>query len=218
MSVPTRSDLLFERLCVDRGLVPRRIPVGNGKTADYKLDLGSVTLIVEVKEKEADGDSDLGASESENEDGVVAPSRWVKKQIGDSYKQLKNSANEVHPTLLVLYNNAGLLHFIDDFSVSKGMFGTMGIKLALSQGEVAAVGQGFYGGRKLTKDSSRSLSAVGVIKEAADDRVELVAYHNPYACIPIQPAVLAKIASEQYVHPAPHEGEVVGWSLLRVET
>jgi hypothetical protein len=218
MSTPTTSERLFEQLCNTRGIVPRRIPPGQSKAADFEVDIDSTTLVVEVKELERKVNNDFGVTEAENEDGVVAPSDWVRKQIGDSYEQLKNSACGTRPTLLVLFNNAGLLHWLDSSCISRGMFGAMGIRLALSEGEIAVARQGFFGGRKVTKDSCRSLSAVAVMQTSSGGEIVMDAYHNPFAAVPINPKVLAKLASAQLVHPAPHEGAVVSWSPVRLET
>jgi hypothetical protein len=217
MSIATASELLFEAHCRRRGLVPERLPVSSQKTADYGLVIVTSTFVIELKQKEAESVSPLGVDEAENQDGVIAPSAWVRKQIGDAYTQLRNSALGIHPTILVLYNNAGLIHWLDAFCVSKGMFGAMGLQLALIDEKIEVVRQGFFEGRKLTRASCRSLSVVAILREASGGQTELDAYHNPFASVPAKPELLAKLASAQFMHPDPHKGAIVAWQPVRLE-
>jgi hypothetical protein len=210
---PTVSEELFERLCLEHGIVPRRIPEGAGEAADYEIVLGANKAVVEVKQL------DRTPPDAERA-GVVAPSDWVRNQIGDSYAQLENSSGGENPTMLVLYNNAGALSWIDSFTISTAMFGDFGMKLGLKtdpQPEIVVVRQGFLGGRKVTKDTCRSLSVVAVMTSSDQRKVMLEAYHNPFATIPLTPEALAGLTRTQFVHPEPHTGRVVNWSPLRIE-
>ena len=209
----TDSEKLFERLCLEHRILPRRIPEGPGETADYEIVLGAIKVVVEVKQL------DRTPPDAERA-GVVAPSEWVRKQIGDSYVQLENSSGGGSPTMLVLYNNAGALSWIDSFTISTAMFGDFGMKLGLKtdpQPEVVVVRQGFLGGRKVTKDTCRSLSVVAVMESSDRQKVMLQAYHNPFATIPLAAEALAGLACVQFVHPEPHTGRVVHWLPLRIE-
>ena len=62
------------------------------------------------------------------------------------------------------------------------------------------------------------LSVVGVLEFRKPDKLELVCYHNPFANMPIEPVVLAKIANAQFVHPNPHERGFVPWEPKQIET
>ncbi|HKA56004.1 MAG TPA: hypothetical protein VKJ47_20320, partial [Candidatus Binatia bacterium] len=177
----TVSEELFERLCLEHGIIPSRIPEGVGETADYEIILGAIKVVVEVKQL------DRTPPDVETA-GVVAPSDWVRKQIGDSYAQLENSSGGGSPTMLVLYNNAGGPSWIDSFTIATAMFGNFGMKLGLKtnpQPEVVIVRQGFLGRRKVTEDTCRSLSVVAVMESSHQQKVALDAYHNPFATIPL---------------------------------
>ena len=213
MRTATVSEELFERLCLEHGIVPRRIPEGAGETADYEIVLGAIKVVAEVKQL------DRTPPDAETA-GVVAPSDWVRKQIGDSYAQLENSSGGGSPSMLVLYNNAGAVSWIDSFTISTAMFGDFGMKLGLKtdpQPEVVVVRQGFLGGRKVTKDTCRSLSVVAVMESSHHQKVTLEAYHNPFATISLAPEALAVLTRAQFVHPEPHTGTVVNWSPVRIE-
>lgn len=151
--------------------------------------------------------------------GVVAPSDWVRKQIGDSYAQLENASTGKCPAMLVLYNNAGALSWLDSFTISTAMFGAYGMKLGLKSGPqptVVAVRQGFLGGRKVTKDTCRLLSVIAVMQFSHEPKVTLDAYHNPFGTIPLAPEALAQLAAAQFVHLAPHNERIVNWSPLEI--
>jgi len=208
----TISEELFERLCLEHDIVPRRIPEGFGEAADYEIVLGAIKVVVEVKQLDRTPPDAQGA-------GVRAPSGWVRKQIGDSYAQLEKSSGGRSPTILVLYNNAGALSWIDSFTISTAMFGDFGMKLGLKhdpEPEVVVVRQGFLGRRKVTRDTCRSLSVVAVM-DSSDNQITLKAYHNPFATIPLPPDALAGLTHVQFVHPESHTSGVVNWSPLRIE-
>jgi hypothetical protein len=209
----TLSEGLFESVCRERGIVPRRIPEGSEETADYEIVLGTIKVVAEVKQL------DRTPPDAETA-GVIAPSGWVRKQIGDSYAQLENCSGGASPTMLVLYNNAGFLSRIDSFTVSTAMFGDFGIQLELkayAEPEVVVVRKGFLGGRKVTRDTCRSLSVVAVMESSDQQTATLEAYHNPFATIPLAPEALAGLARAQFVHRQPHMGKVVSWSPVRIE-
>ena len=213
MRTTTISEELFERLCFEHDIFPRRIPEGTGETADYEIVLRQIKVVVEVKQLDRTPPDAAIA-------GVIAPSDWIRKQIGDSYSQLENCSAGRKPTMLVLYNNAGALCWIDSFTVSTAMFGDFGMKLGLRtvpQSEVIVVRQGFLGGRKVTKDTCRSLSVVAVMELSDRDGITVVRYHNPFASVPLIPEALAGFVRAQFVHRAPHSGRVVNWTPVRVE-
>lgn len=57
----TVSEIQFEKLCANRGVVCERIPESITKSADYRVSLGSTTLITEVKQLDSnDKDEKLG--------------------------------------------------------------------------------------------------------------------------------------------------------------
>lgn len=211
MSTPTVSEVLFEKLCATQGFNCSRIPENstkNAKTADYNVSLDSLTLITEIKQLNPN-DKDKKLAEvwgTPKSPGVVAPSNRIQGLLEEGYPQIKRSSAGTYPTMIVVYNNSGRWNWIDTFTVAKAMFGSYGIELGLQSNQTVAVtGQRYLGKRKVTKDTFRSLSVVGVLKHGQSDTLTLDCYHNPFALIPINPSLLAGLANEQYMHTNPHD-------------
>ena len=121
--------------------------------------------------------------------------------------------------MIAVYNNSGRWNWIDTFTVAKAMFGEFGVVLGLQTNRtVAVVGQGYLGQRKITKDTFRSLSVVGVLKQMGADAPVLDCYHNPFAHIPVEPTLLAYLADKQYMHPNPHDRGFAPWKPKKIET
>lgn len=213
MTQATISENLFEQLCTARNVPCKRIPRAFGKTPDYEVVLGAQHVAVEVKQLDpnpADHRVNRALDETSDTDGVIAPAHRLRNQIAIGYRQLKAAARAGQPCLLVVYNNAGFLNFIDSFSVTTAMFGTYGIHLGLTQaGEVCETGRGFMGRRRLTRDERKLLSAIGVLVDTQNRGLCLEAYHNPFALDPIEPRVMALLATAQFRHPNPHDGLAV---------
>ena len=221
MSKPTVSEELFEQLCSQRDVMCTRIPTTTSKTADYRLSLGSIELVAEVKQLDPnDEDKKLAPVwGTRNSPAVEAPSDRVQGLLGKGYPQIKHSSEGKLPTMIVVYNNSGSWNWIDTFTVVKAMFGSFGFVLALQPTQTITVaGHGYLGERKVTKDTFRSLSVVGVLKRLSENVMGLDCYHNPFARVPIDPTQLAVLANDQYVHANPHERGFVQWAPTRIET
>lgn len=151
--------------------------------------------------------------------GALAPSDRIQGLLKEAYPQVKRSSEGNWPTMIVVYNNSGDWNWIDTFTVAKAMFGSYGIVLGLQPNQTIAVaGQGYFGQRTVTKDMFRSLSVVGVLKLVRAGAVEFDCYHNPFAHVPIEPALLADLADAQYIHPNPHDRGFVPWEPKKIET
>lgn len=219
MATQTISEKLFEKLCFQRGVGCERIPETMKKTADYRVTLSSVNLIAEIKQLEPnDGDKKLAETWGVQESpGTVAPSNRVRALLAQGYAQIKCSSEGKLPAMIVLYNNSGQWNWIDSFTVSKAMFGSFGIVLGLqSNRTIEVVGHGYLGQRKVTKDTFRSLSVVGVLKRLQEDVVALECYHNPFAHVPIAPSMLAELADTQHIHPNPHTRGFINWEPKKI--
>lgn len=222
MSVTTFSEQLFEELCTRKHVAIRRIPVDESKTPDYEVRLGPVKVLVEVKQLDENSeDQALNAALCRGEPlpPILSQVKRVRKQIADGYVQLKAGARAQVPTILVLYNNAGLLRSIDSFTVTRAMFGEYGVKFGLPRdvrADIQVLRQGFMGHRKLTRNTCCGLSVVAVLKDARWGSLRLDAYHNPFAEVALGPSKLAYLAIEQYMHPNPHDGLLVDWEPVKI--
>jgi hypothetical protein len=92
MSTRTTSEELFERLCAQKHLEYVRIPEGAAKTADYRLTLGRVTLITEVKQLDPSPDEQHIAETwgTRQSPGAIAPSDRVQGFLEEGYPQSNN--------------------------------------------------------------------------------------------------------------------------------
>ena len=214
MSAQTISEVLFEQLCTQKRVGHARIVAHTARTADYRLTLGHLTLIAEVKQLESSSeDQSLAAIwGTPQSPGALAPSDRVQGLLEKGYPQIKNSAEGKWPTMIVVYNNSGDWNYIDSFTVSKAMFGTFGFVVALQPNHaIGMMGHGYMGERKTTKRTCRALSVVGVLKRAGSNALALECYHNPFATFPVDRAVLSTLADAQFVHPNPHDRGHIPW-------
>lgn len=98
------------------------------------------------------------------------------------------------------------------------MFGQYGFTYDVrSDGYIQSTGQNYFGKRKLTQKSFRSLSVVGVLESVNED-FSLTCHHNPFANLPIQVSLLKYIAKKQYLHKNPHDKGIVDWEPDIVKT
>ena len=201
MSVRTLSEQLFEQHCETRGIACQRIDEDGTKVADYSLQLAAREIVAEIKQIDPN-QNDL-AREARPPGTlvgmVVSPAPRVRNLLASAYRQIKPYAAKSIPGIVVCYNNAGFLTYIDNFTVTRAMLGGTAVRLALDQeGIIRRVGQQFTGGRTATRNTCRGLSAVCVLSTPSRGATKLVAYHNPYASNPIDPAELVSLANEQY--------------------
>jgi hypothetical protein len=214
VSIRTISEIHFENLCASKGIECDRIQESGTESADYRVSLGATTLIAEIKQLDPN-DEDKKLNEvwgTPQSPGAVAPSDRVQGLLNKGYHQVKRSSEGKWPTMIVVYNNSGEWNWIDTFTVAKAMFGSYGIVFGLQPDQtIDEIGRGYLGERKVTKDSFRALSAVGVLKVKRSGTMELCCYHNPYASVPIEPSLLAGFADTQYTHPNPHDRGFVPW-------
>lgn len=212
MTVETLSETLFKQHCDAREVQYRRIEEGTTPVADFEVRLASSGVIVEVKQLNPNK-HDV-ARQAAMRNGKVghghAPTGRLRNLLGDAYRQIKTYASCGLPAIVVCYNHAGALNHIDNFSVTRAMFGGMAAYIALGKdGRIHPTGQGFTGQRKVTRNSCRGLSAVCVLSTPTTDTTRLVAYHNPYVTNPVAPKALHRFADSQFGYKDPHVGRNV---------
>jgi len=220
VSIPTISEKLFEQLCVNKDIVCNRIGETNAKTPDYRIVIGPMEIITEVKQLDPrPGDARhkelWGTPQSPG--GFDATNR-IQDKLEQGYPQVKRLSKGIFPTMIVIYNNAGEWNLLSNFAVSTAMFGDYGFVFESKPDQnIEVTRQGHLGKRKVTKDTYRSLSAVAVLKSTESGALELSCYHNPFAKVPIEAKSLAKLATNQYIKPNPHEGSYVDWQSIQIK-
>ena len=219
----TISERLFESLCYHREIPCQRIPTAKHSTPDYEIVLGAKRVFVEVKQLDPNADdiqhNQALATIPNNVIGPVdCPAPRVREQIARAYRQLKTAARNGEPCLLVIYNNSGPLNYIDEFTVTTAMFGRYGVRFGLARtGYIREIGRGFMGDAKLTRNTCKALSAVGILEGRQSGVLSLDVYHNPFALTPIELAIIAPLATSQFRHPNPHTGNFVSWEPAQIE-
>jgi hypothetical protein len=86
----TISEVRFENLCASKGVDCERIPESAAKTADYRVSLGSTTIVAEVKQLDPNNDDKKLAEVwgTPQSPGAVAPSDRVQGLLDDGYSQI----------------------------------------------------------------------------------------------------------------------------------
>ena len=109
MSIPTISEKLFEQLCVNKDIVCNRIGETNAKTPDYRIVIGPMEIITEVKQLDQRPEDSRhkelwGTPQSPG--GFDATNR-IQDKLEQGYPQVKRLSKGIFPTMIVIYNNAG---------------------------------------------------------------------------------------------------------------
>jgi len=206
VTVETISENLFKKHCAERGVPCRRIPEDGRKVADFELTLGCGLAVAEIKQLDPN-ECDLAFEALPH--GTVgsgyAPVGRIRNLLSSAYLQIKPYAAAGQPGIVVCYNNAGGLNYIDNYTLTRAMFGGMAVYLGLNHdGVIHQTGQGFTDNRKVTRNTCRGLSAVCVLSTPGRDSTKLVVYHNPYASHPLPPSALRALADAQFDYDDPH--------------
>jgi hypothetical protein len=179
-------------------------------------------LITEVKQLDPNNEDERlskiwGTPQSP---GGYDATRRVRDKLAEGYRQVKRLSKGKLPTMIVIYNNAGEWNLLDEFTISTAMFGSYGVEFgSLPDRSIEVIRRGHFENRKVTKETLRYLSVVSVLerKETGSENLELCCYHNPFAKVPIEPNLLAELASNQYCFDDPHEGMNVWWEPKLIE-
>jgi hypothetical protein len=204
----TLSEQLFEQLCDARSVRWERIATTpDSQTPDYAVWLGTVKVIVEVKQLEL-SEADHRAIRALSQ-GVSLPSAFkstahsrVRNLIRPAGKQLKVLAKGVHPSFIVLFDNTRGFSTLDFEDILNAMYGDEAVTVNWSNvpGEKPAiVGHHFGGHRKMTPAHNRSVSGLGLLSvDRASGQPSVAIFHNIHAAIPLPPEVAAGLAARQY--------------------
>jgi hypothetical protein len=152
--------------------------------------------------------------------GAFSVPKRVRDKLAEGYRQVRQLSEGRLPTMIVIYNNAGEWNLLSKFTITTAMFGSYGfVYESQLYRSIEVIRRGHLDNRKVTKGTLRSLSAVGVLKrkEIEPEELELCCYHNPFAQVPIEPNMFAKLASNQYCYDDPHKGRDVRWEPKRIE-
>ena len=204
----TKSEKLFEKLCVSKSIKFESIPtVENLRTPDYRIWLNSMEIIVEIKQMEWNkGDLRFMESVRKGEDvpsGIRGTGHLrIRNIIDDAYTQLKNFTDSEHPAIIVACDLTKGLSHLDYEDILIAMYGDEIVLISdfsKSGEEVDPAKHRFGRNRKVTKDTKRFLSGLAMLEvNEATNKIELVVFHNIHAKIPLTPQEAWQIADKQY--------------------
>ncbi len=201
------SELLFEDYCDRVGIDWNRIKAEDGaKTPDYELVLDGRTIIAEVKEitRNREEQESYRLLEERGYGKVLdeKPGARVRKKIKVSSPQIKAKTEGCHPGILVLYDNGQIAGHLSQRQIMMAMYGQVVVDMAIPRDTSIRsyiTGTRFGPNRKMTKAANTSISAIGTLVVTGPARpIELCVYHNSFAAVSINPALLTCRGIMQY--------------------
>lgn len=168
-----------------------RLAEGAVKTPDYEIRVDDIRIAVEVKQVEPSAeDRSLLEQAARGE----LTSYWVdmfraRQRIRDGVKQLRAHSKGRQPAMVVLYEVAGPLGYLDSDSVAQCLYGPEEVRVAVSEDpsrEPWVLGGSRGGGRVATEQDNTTLSAVAVLRTTGECET-LSVFHNAFAVRPIEP-------------------------------
>jgi len=203
--VRTQSERLFEEYCANGEVFCKRISEEDSTTPDYELKIHGQRIIVEVKEfsrNKAERESDRLLSKRGY--GTVlsnTPGNRVRKKIADSSPQIKARTQDIYPSILVLFDRGQVAGHLDPYHIRVAMYGLEQIHIAVPRDTAVTpyvTGISYGPKRKMTEEHNTSISSIGVLFTPGASEIGLHVYHNKYATVPLDPALLARHGIEQY--------------------
>ena len=213
MTVRTKSESLFEKICTNRDVLWERVPEADERTPDYEIKIGESAVTVEVKQLDPN-ELDLAMiarRERGDSPSIVSPRARVRTKIADSISQFKRASARHAPCMLCLYDNTQNFQILDWFAIIGAMYGDFAIGLDLNEDDQGwhKAAQGYFGDRKLTRNKCTRISAIAALDAMRSRTGTVTVYHNVFAANPIAPEALRSFADRQFIHDAPHTGNFV---------
>jgi hypothetical protein len=215
----TISEEVFEEYCAGRGIPCNRIPETSTKTPDYELVLGTQRVIVEVKEiarnpEERESDRLLAERGRGNVTGGT-PGDRVRSKIAACSKQIKARTNGILPSMLVVFNDGRVLGHVEPYHIRVAMYGLEQVYLSVppigSNASPSVTGMGYGPRRKMTPEDNTSISAVAALVMSSRHEIHLLVYHNRFAAVPLDPALLGAYGVRQFVLDQERSGVAADW-------
>ena len=201
----TKSEKLFEDYCANARLACKRVPEEDSKTPDYELMIECQRIVVEVKEFSRNKDEqESDRLLSERGYGSVlsnTPGDRVRQKIADSSAQIKARTLGTYPSILVLFDRGQIFGHLDPYNIRVAMYGLEQIHIAVPRDHSVspyATGMSLGPKRRMTKADNTSISAIGVLFTPGPSEIGLHVYHNKYAAVPLDSALLARYGIRQY--------------------
>jgi hypothetical protein len=215
----TISERLFEQFCTEHQLRFAPVPRATLRTPDYDVHFGSQRVVVEVKQVDPSPEDAIGLAKFAAVPGTLfggEPGKRVRQEITDAKRQLSRHAKGQAPALLVLYNNAEPIHYLDPMFILLGMYGELMAHVSTSPpGEDPALDRLTFGGKRMVSEShNTTISAVCVLINDPLARPTLTFYHNSFAALPFQPEWCRSDQVKHYILPKATTREFDFWEAI----
>jgi hypothetical protein len=227
--VHTKSELVFENYCRERGYLSERIEpeLNAGQFPDYRVVTPVGPVIVEIKEftpnkndrRFVDELRKLGRADAKRSIG-----KRVRSAIKDAAPQLRRYEQDPFPEVLLLYDNIYDNSVLDDYwpwarneylqalDIASGMFGSPRMRFWLDPGKrsVEATDYPHGGGRQLTNTERLYIGAVAILNEATEQTpIQIDFFHNWFSTKPVWPKYFQHPSDRHFIktgHP-----DSTGW-------
>jgi hypothetical protein len=211
MSQQTKSENLFEKFCALNQIPWRKIEESSlVQKPDYQVKFSGQDFIIEIKQFDPNQEElDLITREKQGENIAfsINPGERIRKAIRSANSQLKQLSKGTIPTLLVVYDNVTPAPWWDHtyaYSMMTAMKGVDQISVKIPRNPKKSIiwGEVESGGKRaMRSDANTSVSAVAEIRPYAEDNIHFYVYHNQFASVPIDPALLRLCNVKQFRLP-----------------
>lgn len=215
MSQKSKSEELFETFCNLNQILWEKIQESSlSRRPDYKINLSGQDFIVEVKQFDPNEEEQKIIKKKQQGESLafsINPGERIRKAVRRANSQLKQLSCGKLPTLLVVFDNVipdpclgSWLGHTSEYCIMTAMKGVDQIPVAIPKdpkqpvvfGEVESGGK-----RAMRSDINTTISAVAAIVAYDDENIHLCVYHNCYAAVPIDPALLNISSIKQFRLP-----------------
>jgi len=146
------------------------------------------------------------------------PGDRVRKKITESSAQIRAKARGKYPSILILcdikYGYGQITGHTDPYNIRVGMYGLEQLHILVPQdpsNSPHAVGMSYGPKRKMTVDQNTTISAIGVLSTPPENEIQLDIYHNIYAALPLNPALMVRCGVRQYHLQEQRRGYSAQW-------
>jgi hypothetical protein len=193
MSVPTISEVYFERWCREHQIEFRRIRearVQGHKRPDYAIKIRGQWCIVEIKQIDSTPNDDVLLREllcGEVKGRWFEPGARLTRPMRSASDQLRKFSMRGFPTVVCFFDNtAGF--YGENIHVIYAMAGKETLRFEVSsdpEHQPRFLGVSFGKKAALTKVHNTSVSAIAVLRQTLESNLIIDLYHNRYARVPI---------------------------------
>ena len=213
----TVSEGFFEFFCQQKGIRWKRVAEEDTPTADYDIYVPRRKVVVEVKEitpnkEERQAEKEL--AEKSFVIGSLTPGQRVRKKISEADRQIKYRTRRRYPGLVVLFDRGFVAGHLDSYQIRVAMYGFETLQIAVPRDQQVrpyTVGAKYGKKRKMTPNHNTSISAIGALHSLGPRSIELTVYHNAYASVPLDPALLKQYGIQQFGLQRSQPGAIAGW-------